>query len=86
MSNTIIIKNGNRIPSSADLAQAELGFDFNEKKLYIGAKNEKVVCLNTSTDIDYKDLSFNTDQIVSDNSNIALIGSALIGTMVIGTS
>ena len=33
MSNTIIIKNGNHIPSSADLAQAELGFDFSEKKM-----------------------------------------------------
>ena len=86
MQNTIIIKSGDRAPTSAELVEAELGFDFNEKKLYIGVTNDKVLCLNAPLDINYEELAFKVDQIVNDNSNIALIGSAQIGTMVIGAS
>lgn len=43
MSNKIIIKNGNGIPSNGTLDTAELGFDKANKKIYVGLDGTNIL-------------------------------------------
>lgn len=51
MANTIIIKNGAGAPPSDALAVAELGFDTQNKKLYIGTEDENLL-INSDVVVD----------------------------------
>lgn len=66
MGNRIIIKNGEGTPENGVLLASELGFDFKNKRLYIGLENgesesAESYCLNQDV-IKKSDIEFNTKQ------------------------
>ena len=80
MSNKIIIKHGQSVPPIGALQRGEMGFDYLNKKLYMGISDQEIVCLNS--EINYEDISFNTNQIIGDNTS-SVIGVGVINFLII---